>query len=249
MPGHRITFVCSGCGTQFSAQASRRPGKTAYCSDSCKIQSQSGSPVVSLLCAQCGAAFSRLLRIVRRTPDQTSFFCSRQCRGAHYRGEHHPGWKGGLIPYNAVYTTRYIAPYVYVPEHQRVLAQVIGIGPHRCHWCGRLVDWLPFGMMPAKALIPDHVDGNPSNNAPQNLVPSCTACNTQRMNPRIIQEGETYVLNHLGQKRRAEWRRCQQCEQPFLFVNRGGGSKGTHCSPRCGSISRHQRARFGTKID
>lgn len=44
-------------------------------------------------------------------------------------------------------------------------------GPKVCHWCktGR-----------ARQYVPDHVDGDESNNSPKNLVWACKGCNTKR---------------------------------------------------------------------
>lgn len=61
-------------------------------------------------------------------------------------------------------------------EHRKVLYEKIGPGPHYCHWgCGKLLDWGGSG-----GIIADHLDGDKLNNAPGNLVPSCSPCNTGR---------------------------------------------------------------------
>lgn len=70
----------------------------------------------------------------------------------------------------------------HVMMHRVVLFEVIGLGPHQCHWCLAPVNWT-HGLM-AGALVVDHVDRDRSNNDPSNLVPSCNHCNTAR------QEGE-----------------------------------------------------------
>lgn len=41
-----------------------------------------------------------------------------------------------------------------------------------CHWCGRDLTW--------KTLCADHLDGNVRNDAVENLVPSCSGCNSTR---------------------------------------------------------------------
>jgi hypothetical protein len=62
-----------------------------------------------------------------------------------------------------------------VQQHRMVVYDDIGPGPHPCHWCGVLVDW------GGKAGINvDHLDGDPSNNGRENLVPSCQSCNKSR---------------------------------------------------------------------
>lgn len=61
--------------------------------------------------------------------------------------------------------------------HRRVLYEAIGPGEHDCHWCRAPVAWLAEG---DAALIVDHLDDDKLNNAPDNLVPSCNACNVTR---------------------------------------------------------------------
>lgn len=63
-----------------------------------------------------------------------------------------------------------------VLEHRKVLYDEIGPGPHPCHWgCGRLLEWGGHAGIQA-----DHVDGDKTNNTPENLVPSCPSCNYRR---------------------------------------------------------------------
>jgi hypothetical protein len=71
---------------------------------------------------------------------------------------------------------------VYV--HRMVLFDKIGPGEHRCHWCGTPISWMVAGAGADGALIADHVDFDPSNNDPGNLVPSCNLCNSQRHRPQ-----------------------------------------------------------------
>jgi len=70
---------------------------------------------------------------------------------------------------------------VYV--HRMVLFDKIGPGWHPCHWCGAIVTWRK-GLAP-DTLTADHVDFDPSNNDPANLVPSCNLCNSQRRVTRV----------------------------------------------------------------
>jgi hypothetical protein len=64
-------------------------------------------------------------------------------------------------------------------EHRKVLYDAIGPGPHPCHWCSVMVDWI-VGKCVKGSLVPDHLDGNRVNNALSNLVPSCNRCNASR---------------------------------------------------------------------
>ena len=70
-----------------------------------------------------------------------------------------------------------------VAEHRKVLYDAIGPGPHECHWgCGRLLEWGGRDGIHA-----DHLDGDKTNNTPENLVVSCGPCNCLRAydgNPR-----------------------------------------------------------------
>ncbi len=67
-------------------------------------------------------------------------------------------------------------------EHRKVLYEALGDGPHPCHWrvlsgCGECsLEWSEIHV--------DHVDDNPTNNSPENLVVSCMACNRSR--PRSL---------------------------------------------------------------
>jgi hypothetical protein len=63
-------------------------------------------------------------------------------------------------------------------EHRVVLYDLLGPGPHPCHWCGTGVDWLPKGTK--GELQPDHLNDDGSDNRPDNLVPSCRTCNSTR---------------------------------------------------------------------
>lgn len=62
--------------------------------------------------------------------------------------------------------------------HRVVLYDAIGPGPHPCHWCGKPVDWTKG--VTRDSLTVDHLDDDRSNNARENLVPSCNECNTTR---------------------------------------------------------------------
>lgn len=117
-------------------------------------------------------------------------------------------------------------------EHRVVLWDSIGPGSHPCHWCSRLVHWLP-----TEEQIPlcvDHVDGVVTNNDPANLVPSCKGCNVHRL--RRVGDDELFVVKD-GKRSRAEARTCAQCGDPFLVAKTVLRSKkpraGTYCSRSC----------------
>jgi hypothetical protein len=64
-----------------------------------------------------------------------------------------------------------------VPVHRIVLYDKVGPGEHPCHWCGKPVSWTLSG---SKRLETDHLNAVRDDNRPENLVPSCKTCNTQR---------------------------------------------------------------------
>ena len=70
-----------------------------------------------------------------------------------------------------------------VAVHRWVLYERIGPGSHACHWCGIEVRWMK-GLRPG-ALVADHVDANPRNNEPGNVVQACQRCNAARGRFRV----------------------------------------------------------------
>lgn len=66
-----------------------------------------------------------------------------------------------------------------VYAHRVALYAAIGPGAHACHWCSALVRW-DATRGETDCLNVDHLNGLGDDNRPENLVPSCTACNTTR---------------------------------------------------------------------
>ena len=107
-------------------------------------------------------------------------------RRNYFRGEwtdHRVVLKNGYVVLTGMYGHPLVTSGGIVGEHRFVLYEKIGIGPHYCHWnCGKLLEWTRY------SLHVDHIDGNPSNNDPENLVPSCLSCNLARAragNPKV----------------------------------------------------------------
>lgn len=57
-------------------------------------------------------------------------------------------------------------------EHRIVFYDAHGVGPFACHVCSATIDW--------DTMHVDHLDGDRSNNAIENLAPACPACNQAR---------------------------------------------------------------------
>lgn len=112
------------------------------------------------------------------------------------------------------------------------LYEHLGPGPHRCHWCGTSVDWRPGGPGAPDALIVDHLDWDTNNDALENLVPACNACNSKRAAPgkrQKIADGEP--TTRVGRYRtRLVEKDCAGCGQPFLSVP---SKQRKYCSRAC----------------
>lgn len=71
-------------------------------------------------------------------------------------------------------------------EHRVVLFDEIGPGKHLCHLCSTPVEWLPRGM--PGILVVDHANEDKGDNRHENLVPSCSSCNSARSMARRKRE-------------------------------------------------------------
>lgn len=97
---------------------------------------------------------------------------------------HRPNGAGHVRPDGYIVTRNRSHPlaaargYVYV--HRAALYDRIGPGRHSCHWCGVSVEWGDAD----SPLTADHLDWDRRNNTPENLVPSCLACNSKRYETR-----------------------------------------------------------------
>lgn len=115
-------------------------------------------------------------------------------------------------------------------EHRAVLFDRIGYGPHRCHWCGRCVRWVPgAGGGGGDVLVADHVDGDRRNNDPGNLVPSCQGCNAHR--DRRVADSELFIERQ-GKRRRAVAKSCETCGAEYLTAMHTAEAS-RFCSRRC----------------
>lgn len=96
--------------------------------------------------------------------------------------------------------------------HRKVLFEKIGQGPHPCHWndrygCGQVA--LSWGGLGGDSLCVDHLDNNPLNNDPANLVPCCTGCNVTRGRQSlpdavVLEIRRRYAAGGVTQKQLAE---------------------------------------------
>lgn len=83
-------------------------------------------------------------------------------------GEHTGGYLLEYLPGHPL--QRSSSSRVY--QHRAVFYRHHGSGPFSCHWCGIGVTW--------ETMHVDHLNDNPKDNTPSNLVASCPPCNQQR---------------------------------------------------------------------
>ncbi len=172
-------------------------------------------------------------------------YCSRRCSGLARRK---------TVDGAYVYRTRYVPrdhPLAtpgsrVISEHRAVLWDKLGPGPHPCHHCGCLLEWMPGRQLVPGALCVDHLDRDTRNNAPDNLVPSCHPCNHhRRVSDRFIASTESYVTDKSGKRLRTVQRLCEECGSSFQVVpSRIRNGRGRYCSSRCSgtAIRRSQGA-------
>jgi len=184
------------------------------------------------ICRWCGTEFDALPGNVRKGYGN---YCSRKC-GAFGR------WDGKRVDYGYERRVQPDHPLAnkngQVRVHRAVLFDLIGDGTHPCRWCGKPVTWRRPGagwgtQNGLGVLLPDHLDGNPRNNAPENLVPSCNHCNVWRSSPRKVRDDELFVLHSYGWRVRAMRRICETCGAEFLARANLPPGSGRFCSVPC----------------
>ena len=86
--------------------------------------------------------------------------------------------------------------------HRVIAYDKYGDGVITCHWCSSKREW-------AKLTV-DHLDDNPKNNDPNNLVPACPTCNNQRQSSRdkrrVAMRSDANFYEHGGERLHiSEW--------------------------------------------
>lgn len=168
--------VCVQCDQGFSYEVSQGSDRS-ICSDFCRTQRRHAKAKAQPMCVVegcqnlrsghksgiCDSCYSRL----RRTG-------TIEKRAWKYRSTTSHGY---IVVHDKTHGLSRSNGCVY--EHRKVLFDAIGPGPHECHWCHIPVDWIK-GRCLRGSLVPDHLDGNKTNNALSNLVPACNRCNATR---------------------------------------------------------------------
>lgn len=116
-----------------------------------------------------------------------------------------------------------------IAEARFVLYEKAGPGPHPCHWCGKVVPWVVGKKGNADdSIVADHLNADPLNDSPENLVVSCGRCNRTRGGK--VPDDESFVVRPNGDRLRVgEKRRCKTCGAEFETTP----SYRNYCSRRC----------------
>jgi hypothetical protein len=193
-------------------------------------------------CLTCGAEVLR-----KPKPGRPALYCSSRCYHISRRGknrvEHAKGKRGRRVPSHPL-----AGPSEYVAVSRLVLYEKIGPGPHKCHWCGCEIRWLPGARVAQGALIADHLNWNQLDDRPENLVPSCNICNAHRTRSgdrRRVKDDEPFLIVNTAKgpvRTRAVTRICEACGVEFLALPahvRKGNAR--FCSFVCGRQSSRLR--------
>ena len=176
-----------------------------------KLGGKNGRTRIEVACPQCGVLF---LSKVTALGEPYRKHCSKSCSISAQ-------WKTGALRGKRKSAVKHYR----FAEHRRTLHEKIGPGPHPCHWCGKMVDWIRKRSGPGGldgVLVVDHLDSKKTHNDPSNLVPSCAGCNANREHRKHV----PYV------------EKCETCGADFTTSEkkiRGNPKWGKFCSRACRS--------------
>lgn len=174
-PALRIR-TCKVCSEQFSYPIGRGSDRR-ICSDACRTRARHANAKAQPLCVVEGCANRR------------GSYSSGICNSCYCRLRRTGTLEKRVWNYRSLSSHGYVClfasdhplstPEGFVYEHRKVLYDAIGSGSHPCHWCKMPVEWHKRSLS-KDSLIPDHLDGDKTNNSRENLVPACNRCNARR---------------------------------------------------------------------
>lgn len=174
----RLERTCEECGSVFRARLSVvAHGGGKFCSWACR---QTAQGRIQRSCAHCGQSFMAFPHAIQRGSGR---YCSQHCVMSSRTGERHPRWRGRAVTPQG-YTLIRMPDHPsatksgYVREHRLVMEQHIG-----------------RRLLPVE--IVHHRDGNPGNNAIDNL--------------EIVTRARHMRIHHLGEKSTGRWARDHDC--------------------------------------
>lgn len=181
--------------------------------------------MVERRCVRCGTPFTTYPSLDKRYCGRDCYHAARRLEGDAYQATYRMVTVTHGHPLATARNRR-------IPEHRLLLWEKIGPGPHRCHRCGRWVNWSPGAGTAAGSLVVDHRDRDKHNNDPSNLVPSCQSCNNRN---RLdgVRDDERHRIAAAGHRVRCETRQCESCGADFLRWPDKNPRKGRFCSRSC----------------
>jgi len=172
-----LHLKCTACGSGFDYVSSTGIHPPKYCSDFCRGRARHAKSKSQPLCVIEGCSNHRA-------------YAAGVCNSCYYRLRRTGISDKPKYAYRSLSSNGYVVIFDrshplssksgHLKEHRKVLYDAIGEGTHSCHWCGTGVRWIISGKCVEGSLVPDHLDGNKSNNKITNLVPSCNTCNAAR---------------------------------------------------------------------
>lgn len=170
----RITKICEYCKEKYPVKPSR-VNSSHYCSRPCQNKAQGikhrgeGSPRynrIKRICSWCGKD-----KWVIPSQKRTNYFCNGKCygnwRAKNIRGDKVSNWNNGssFIPYGLEWT-------------DLLKREIRNWDLHRCQFCGKTEK------ANGRILDVHHIDGNPENCDPINLISLCINCHTRTRSHR-----------------------------------------------------------------
>lgn len=169
------TKTCQECGQSFEHPIGRGTDRN-LCSDFCRTSRRHAKSKTKPLCVVEGCR-------------QPRAYGSGICNACYCRLRRTGTLEKRVWKYRSLGTNGYIRVFDkdhplassdgYVLEHRKVLYDTIGVGPHPCYWCKKSFGW-EKNSNNFNVIVPDHLNGDKTDNALVNLVPSCQRCNIKR---------------------------------------------------------------------
>lgn len=171
-------------------------------------------------CEHCGQTYAR-------PPSLLGRYCSKACAYAARTLERTNVRRGVYAPAHP------LAPKGgYIPNARVVLYEKIGPGPHECHWCQEPIRWtVGLSGNSRGTITADHLNSDPLDDRPENLVAACGPCNGQRA--RAVGNDEAFIVRADGTRLRGELRRCEACSKEFAAWPDPRPGRGRFCSRSC----------------
>lgn len=154
----KIDRECPVCCSTFQVEPSRlKHGRGVHCSRECQYIANGeklAKPKISMTCIGCGVEFERVPSLADKAR-----FCTRECRGLHWKGDVTPNWQGG----NGVYKRG--------PHWQSIKRAVLKRDNYECQECGAGGDLHVHHKTPFRMFDDADVANDESN-----LISLCPPC-------------------------------------------------------------------------